>query len=220
MDCHLALQGVVVGFAVAAPLGPIGILVIRRSVMDGAATGFATGLGAALADTVFATLGALGLSVIVSGLERHEAVLRAVGGMLVLALGAHALAKGSRGLPMSDNGHSAPSAGRHVRLRALAGTFALTVANPLTIASFAAIAASAGVGIRGGSASCDAAKFAFGVFAGSSSWWFALSRTASLLRGRVSARGLRRIDQVSGGILVALAMVALASAWTSAVRET
>jgi threonine/homoserine/homoserine lactone efflux protein len=208
MDFGLVFQGIVVGFGVAAPVGPIGILVIRRSVSGDASLGFATGLGAAVADAIFAVLGSLGLFAVAARLGPHEALLRGVGGAFVGVLGARAVASGQ-----GRRDVAASKDVRHAHARAFATTFLLTITNPMTIAPFAAIAASIGVG--SGSAhgtSGEALWFVLGVFVGSSAWWFALSRAASHFRGRLSARSLVWTDRVSGVVLLAFAAIAVISA--------
>src|SRR5690349_7947715 len=93
MDRHLVFQGIFIGFAVAAPGGPIGILVIRRSLVDGTSVGFATEMGAAFADAVFATVAALGLGAVAKGLGSYELFLRSVGAIVVGLFGARALTR-------------------------------------------------------------------------------------------------------------------------------
>ncbi|HEY2514300.1 MAG TPA: LysE family transporter [Polyangiaceae bacterium] len=194
LDFSLFRTGATVGFAVAAPVGPIGVLVIERSVREGRARGLVTGLGAAAADTVFALLGALGTS-FAAGFAAQSPWLRLFGGAFLVLLGARAWSVGG-GAPAAAA--AVPSSRGHAR--AFLAIFALTLTNPATILSFAAV--SAGLGVAGGQPSA-AAVLAFGVLLGSAAWWLLLSSGAALFRGRVGPRVLTAIRIASGALLVA-----------------
>lgn len=194
IDFSLFRTGATVGFAVAAPVGPIGVLVIERSVREGRARGLVTGLGAAAADTVFALLGALGTS-FAAGLVAQSAWLRIFGGAFLVLLGIRAWL-GGRGSTVAA-AVKAPSTTGHAR--AFLSIFALTLTNPATILSFAAV--SAGLGVAGGDAGA-AALLALGVLVGSATWWLLLSTGAALLRGRLGPGALDAIRIGSGALLV------------------
>lgn len=193
MDTHVLGRGFVVGIALAAPIGPIGLLVIRRSLADGALAGLASGLGAAVADAIFALAGALGLV----SLGAHIGILRFAGGIFLVALGARTLL----GRAAARTGPNAPRV-RH--RRAFATTLVLTLASPVSILSFAAVAASLGVERRE-----DAIALVSGVFAGSMTWWTLLSGGVSAIRRRAPDRAIAFANRAAGGGLIAFGAFSL-----------
>src|SRR5215204_4695958 len=141
---NLFLEGVVIGLAVAAPVGPIGVLCIRRTLAEGRASGFVSGLGAATADAAYGSVAALGLTFVTSLLIGAETWLRLLGGVFLVFLGVRTfLSRPSERPAAARNGHL-PGA--------YASTLVLTLANPATILSFAAIVAGLGAGSGGGDA--------------------------------------------------------------------
>lgn len=184
------------GLSVAAPVGPIGILCIRRSLADGRAAGFATGLGAATADTLYALGAALGLSTLAG---RAPAVLTWVGSGYLLYLGLRQWG------PMR-RGQSPPSSA--AGWRAWASTLFLTLTNPMTILSFAAMFSAIGF------SQSAWLSVVTGVFVGSTLWWLVLSTAASAFAGRLSAH-LHWLNRASGGILIAFALAGAARALAS-----
>jgi threonine/homoserine/homoserine lactone efflux protein len=199
MDLSLVLRGSTIGFAVAAPVGPIGLLVIRRSLAGGALQGLATGLGAAAADTTFALAGSLGLAGAAAGLGAHAGVLRVAGALFVVLLGLRGLfERASASAPVSRES------------RSLAGAFAttllLTLTNPMTILSFAAIAAGAGIS---GHDFAGSMALAAGVLIGSAAWWLLLAGSVAALRRRLPDRVLPWIGRAAGVFLVAFGVHAL-----------
>jgi threonine/homoserine/homoserine lactone efflux protein len=190
----LLLQGLILGFSIAAPVGPIGILCIRRTLADGRLTGFLSGLGAATADMLYGAIAAFGLTAIMNLLLGFQFWLRAVGGLFLLYLGLRTfLAK-----PASE---SAPSGGQGL-LSAYFSTFLLTVTNPMTILSF--------IGIFSAILPADGASsplaLVLGVFLGSAFWWMALSGLVSLARERFTPAWMLWVNRVSGAIIVGFAV--------------
>jgi threonine/homoserine/homoserine lactone efflux protein len=192
----LFLKGLVLGLSVAAPVGPIGVLCIRRSLTKGPATGFVSGLGAATADACYGAVAAFGLAAVSSFLLEIESALRLGGGLFLIWLGV----KTFRAVPVTpgveggNGGHGG----------AFLSCFALTLANPATILSF--IALFAGLGFAGsaagqGSGYEGAAMLVAGVFLGSSLWWLGLSSIAGILRKRITRRALVGINRLSGVVL-------------------
>jgi threonine/homoserine/homoserine lactone efflux protein len=195
----LFVEGVVIGFAVAAPVGPIGVLCIRRTLADGRASGFVSGLGAATADAAYGAVAALGLTFVTSLLVGAEAWLRLVGGVFLVFLGVRTF--------LFRPAERPTVAGKGDLVGAYASTLVLTLTNPTTILSFAAIFAGLGAGSAEGSFA--ALLLVPGVFLGSALWWFVLSGATSLLRARLSAGGLRWVNRVSGVVITAFGVVAL-----------
>jgi len=199
----IVLRGLVIGFSIAAPVGPIGVLCIRRTLADGRLVGFSCGLGAASADAAYGCVAAFGLTSLSGFLVDHQLWLRLVGGVFLMYLGMKAF------LLRSDEREAAAASGSSRGLAgAYASTLVLTITNPTTILSFAAIFAGLGlVETSGGYASAGA--LVVGVFLGSALWWFLLSGGVSLLRWKISGGALRWVNKVSGIIIVGFGMAAL-----------
>lgn len=201
-------RGLLLGFAIAAPVGPIGVLCIRRSLVDGWLTGFLTGMGAATADGFYGGVAAFGLTAISGVLVAEQGIIRVVGGLLFGYLGARALlAK-----PASEAAAVtlARVAGRGL-LGAYASTVGLTLTNPATILSFAAVFAGLGfVGTAGDNLAAPS-LLTLGVFLGSACWWLLLSGGVSLLRARLAPSALRWVNRLSGVLLLGFGVLALLS---------
>jgi threonine/homoserine/homoserine lactone efflux protein len=195
-------QGALIGFAIAAPVGPIGLLVIRRTLADGPVTGLATGLGAAVADGTYGLIAVLGLGALSAWLTGAMPALQLAGGALLIWLGMSALRAARRGRGDQAASLDAASLGR-----AFAGTFALTLANPMTILSFAGLIAALGAhGFAGGF------TLLFGVVVGSAGWWLVLVGATHAARRALSARAARVIEAASGVALIGFGLLALATA--------
>lgn len=210
------LRGAGLGLAVAAPVGPIALLCIRRTLVEGRVAGLATGLGAAAADAVYGVVAALGLGVVTAALLTAQAPLRLAGAALLAWLGAGALRRAWRAAagaaPTGQDGAAAGPAAPATGLSpvaACAGTFVLTLANPATILSFAA-AVAALAGPAGGLG--FGLLFVLGVFLGSMAWWIVLVSLVAALRRAVPARALAWIEAASGAALLGFAALALAAA--------
>src|SRR5262245_23551445 len=172
MDASLLLRGLLIGFSIAAPVGPIGVLCIRRTLADGRLAGLVSGLGAATADAFYGCVAAFGLTAVSGFLISQQTWLRLFGGLFLCYLGIRTLLAAPAEKPAIATGRR-PSPGRGL-LAAYTSTFALTVANPATILSFAAIFAGMGAGITSRSYA-SAALLVSGVFLGSALWWLLLS---------------------------------------------
>lgn len=201
------LRGLALGFAIAAPVGPIGVLCIRRTLAEGRLAGLVSGLGAATADGIYGFIAAFGLTFISRLLISYQDVIRLAGGLFLLYLGVKTLVAPVAEQPAA--GAPAPRTQRGL-LGNYASTLALTLTNPMTILSFAAVFAGLGVGAATGDYA-SAAVLVLGVFLGSAFWWLALSAAVNLLRSRVTPRGLRWVNRVSGLIILGFGVVALAS---------
>lgn len=206
------MKGLLVGVSIAAPVGPIGLLCIRRTLADGAVVGFASGLGAASADAVYGAIAGFGLAAVTEWMMGWDGALRLVGGVVLLGLGLATL----RARP-ADRVAEAPSAAGLAG--AYASTFALTLANPATIISFLAVFGGLGLASGSGGAGSDgagadwagAAALVSGVFVGSALWWLGLSTGVGLLRAKVTNAAMLWINRVSGMILMGFGVAALAT---------
>ncbi|MCK4860714.1 MAG: LysE family transporter [Rhodobacteraceae bacterium] len=187
------LTGIGVGLAVAAPVGPIGILCIRRSLTEGRATGLATGLGAASADAVYGMIAATGLAV--SGvLISHADLLRVGGGTLIALLGILSL----RAFFLNRTTSEFVSTSRGL-LAAFLTTFALTLGNPMTILAFVGLIAGLGAAIDNTLAPY---LLVVGVFIGSAVWWLFLVHVALAVKTRLTPAVTRWLDLISGSVLL------------------
>jgi len=200
MSLSTFLTGSVIGFSIAAPVGPVGALTIRRTLTEGRATGVVTGLGAATADAAYGAVAAFGLTFITGFLVAQQGWLRGAGGIFLLYLGvAIFLAR-----PAPLVGWQRASG----LLSAYGTTVLLTLSNPTTIFSFLGIFA--GLGLRDiASDYATASVFVLGVFLGSTLWWLILSFGTGLLRPRLDDNALRWVNRVSGAMIVAFGVYVL-----------
>ena len=193
MDASLYIRGLVIGFSIAAPVGPIGVLCIRRTLADGRAAGFASGLGAATADAVYGCIAAFGLTAVSGILVGQQSWFRLIGGVFLCYLGVRTL--------LARPAERAASSQGGGLLQAYASTFLLTLTNPMTILSFAAVFAALGVG-NGDGSYLSAAAVVAGVFTGSALWWLLLSGGAGTLRSRLDPAKLLWVNRFSGIIII------------------
>ena len=200
MELGLFIRGLIIGFSIAAPVGPIGVLCIRRTLADGRTSGFLSGLGAATADALYGCVAGFGLTVISGFLVDQRFWIQLIGGFFLLALGIKTLrtVPAERTAAASDTGLAA----------SYASTLLLTLTNPMTILSFAGIFAALGVADTGGDFSA-AALLVLGVFVGSAAWWLLLSGGVGLLREKLSSGVLRWTNRLSGAILLAFGLIAV-----------
>lgn len=190
----------VIGVVVAAPIGAIGVLCIRRTLSDGWRAGIATGLGVATADGFYAACAAFGLAAVTQTLVAWQTPLRLVGGAALVFLGVRAW------VTAPAETAARPKRGAGMYLSAVG----LTLTNPATIVAFAAIFA--GVGMMGtGAGWVSAAVATAGVIAGSLAWWLLLTSILVRLRGRLNARFMSTVNRVSGAVLVAFGVLAVGS---------
>jgi threonine/homoserine/homoserine lactone efflux protein len=201
MDPSFFLKGLVIGFIIAAPVGPIGVLCARRTLMHGRRAGFFSGMGAATADAIYGFVAAFGLTFISDMLLDYHTWLRWAGGTVLLLLGAKAIL--SRPVKKSD----LPRSARHYA-GLYSSTFFLTLTNPMTIFSFAAVFAGFGLaGTRG--SILPTATLIVGVFLGSALWWLFLVGVFSLYRRKFQSQELQWLNRISGSIIAASGVLAL-----------
>jgi len=202
MELSFFVRGLAIGFAIAAPVGAIGLLCIRRTLADGRLAGFVSGLGAATADALYGAVAALGLTAISAALIAHQDAVRLVGGLFLVYLGV-------RTALTAPAVTTSAGSGRGLAV-AYGSTFALTLTNPTTILSFAAVFAGLGLGTSAGDR-WSAALMVCGVFLGSALWWLILSGAVGLFRRAMTTERLQWVNRVSGGVLVAFGVLALLS---------
>jgi len=204
MDFSLFLKALVIGLSIAAPVGPIGLLCIQRTLAHGRAIGFFSGLGAALADACYGAIGAFGVSAVISSMVAARVPL-ALGGAAFLAwMGVQLLRA-----PAATQARAAQDAA--TPLKAMLSVFMLTLANPMTILSFVAVFASIGTGHASSGGSGAAVTMVAGVFLGSAMWWLGLSTVVSMVRHGLGAQVLQSINRLSGALLLGFAVFQLSA---------
>ncbi|HZS86848.1 MAG TPA: LysE family transporter [Chloroflexota bacterium] len=201
MPVTLFIRGFLIGLSVAAAIGPMAILCIRRTLAQGHLAGLATGLGVASADGCYGAVAGFGLVLISQFVVAQHVWLRLIGGIFLCYLGLKTL--------LAAPATRAASAGGGDLVRSYLSALGLTLTNPMTILSFAAIFAGLGVGTGGGYG--GAGLLVLGVFIGSALWWVVLAGAVTALRGRITPRVLRWVNRASGTIILAFGLVALAS---------
>ncbi len=202
MDISFLIRGLIIGFSIAATVGPMCILCINRTLHKGQLYGLVSGLGIATADAVYGSIAGFGLTVITSFLVSQQMWIHLIGGLFLVYLGIKTT--------FTRPAERAAAAKANGFVAAYVSTFLLTLTNPLTILSFAAIFA--GIGVGGASKSyLSATLVVCGVFLGSVSWWCILTSGISLLRKRFTARWLLWINRISGVIILLFGILALLS---------
>lgn len=202
MDPTFFIRGLAVGFTIAAAVGPISLLTIRRTIAHGRGYGLVSGLGIAAADATYGAVAAFGLTAVTSVLVDASTELSLVGGAVLVWLAIRTI----RARP----GDSPASAAERPGLAgAFLSIYGLTMTNPATILSFAGIFA--GLGLAGGNG-VDAAVLTLGVFLGSSLWSVVLTSIVSRVRGRITTRVLTWINRLSGAVLLVFGVLAVVHA--------
>jgi threonine/homoserine/homoserine lactone efflux protein len=198
----LFLKGLIIGFAIAAPVGPIGILCIQRSLHDGFRVGLMTGMGAALADGTYGLIAGFGLTAVSSLLITHQFWIRVIGGLFLLYLGLKLIIKPIQERKPAGNSDRSP-------WHAFGTTYLLTLTNPATILSFVAVFAGLGLGTVNPDI-IQAIILVTGIIIGSAIWWLFLSGgVAFILHKRMSSSFMKIINWVSGGIILVFGLFAL-----------
>ena len=195
------LKGIFIGFAMAVPLGPIGIMCIRRTLTEGRLRGLIIGLGAATADFLYGCIAAFGITIISDTLVSQRIWIRLVGGALLLYLGVRTFRKipADPKIPINNSGI----------LRTYLTAFLITLTNPLTIFAFLAVFAALGLG-------SDLSNFSesalvAGVFIGSGLWFLSLSSGVILFRKKLDLVGLGWVNKIAGVLIIFSGIIVIAS---------
>jgi len=196
------LKGVAAGFVVAAPVGPVAVMCVRRTLVRGVKSGYATGLGAPLADTIYGVIAAYGISFLAALLFENEFWFRLIGGLVLCAMAVKTLFAG-------------PAEMRAPSSNGLLGDFlsalVVTGTNPITMVAFGVVFTTIGVATAGEKFEWAEALIA-GVFVGSALWWATLTGIAALFRAALSGSGLRWINRISAGVILLCGVLILISA--------
>lgn len=200
------MKSFLIGASIAAPVGPIGILCIRRTLAFGRISGFISGLGAATADAIYGSVAAFGLTYVSLLLINQSSWIRLIGGIFLLILGIRIFTSNPN--PEIDLNTTNQ---RRSLINDYGTTFFLTLTNPLTILSFAAIYASLGLTYNTSRNYLDATLMVFGIFLGSCTWWFLLSGFTGSFRNNISTSSMIWVNRVSGTLILGFGMFALVS---------
>jgi len=201
MEPIFFLKGLIIGFAMAVPIGPIGVICIHKTLAEGHARGLIIGLGAATADSLYGSIAAFGLTFVSDAIASQQFWVRLVGGGLLLFLGIRTLRAKRKDpiLPFGKTGFW----GSYV------SAFLLALTNPVTIFAFVAVFAAFGLGHR--LSIISACILVLGVFAGSCLWFLTLGFIATFFRKRLDSGGLRWVNRISGILIILCGMAALVS---------
>jgi threonine/homoserine/homoserine lactone efflux protein len=202
MTSDYLIKGFIIGLSIAAPVGPIGVLTVKRTLTEGRISGFVTGMGAAFADAAYGTVAGFGLFAISSFLISQEFLIKLIGGLFLVYLGVRSF--------LSKPATNETTVASKGLLNNFISTFFLTLTNPSTILSFIAIFA--GLGLTSSTADiCSSSAIVFGVFIGSALWWLILSSTVSLFQYKIKPNLLIWVNRLSGIILGSFGLFALYS---------
>ena len=200
MNILYLLKGLAIGFSLAAPVGPIGILCIRRTLAHGSKRGIIIGLSAAVADIVYGIVAAFGVTLISDFIAQQQHWIRLVGGIFLFILGYHTF--------FSHPATDTVEAGKNGHTRTFVSIFFLTLTNPMTLFAFAAVFAGIGldktIGLHG-----YAYFFIAGIFLGSLSWFTLLTGLVRFFRDIISTDGLIIINKVAGSLLTLFGAIAV-----------
>jgi threonine/homoserine/homoserine lactone efflux protein len=200
MEIIYLLRGIAIGFSLAAPVGPIGILCIRRTLAYGSKRGLIVGLSAASADMMYGIVAAFGVTLISNFVTNNLSIIRIVGGVVLLILGYRAIRShpSTDTTPNGTNGHT----------RAFISIFFLTLTNPMTLFAFAAVFAGIGIEKMVGDYS-HAIFLVTGIFIGSMSWFSILTTLVHFFRERISTDGIALVNKIAGSLLLIFGLFAL-----------
>jgi threonine/homoserine/homoserine lactone efflux protein len=196
---ELILRGAVAGLAISAPVGPVNVLCVSRTLTRGRAGGMISGLGAAFADTLYGSVAGFSISFIIGWLEREIFWIRLIGGMLLIAIGAVYYSKRPKTLEEMAKSESPGSD--------VATTFLLTLTNPTTILSFLAVLAILGLG---GHRPWTLTVFlVLGIFVGAMAWWTTLSMIAARFRDRFDDHAVVVMNRIAAFAIAGFGLITI-----------
>jgi threonine/homoserine/homoserine lactone efflux protein len=202
MNMNFFVKGLIIGISIAAPVGPIGVLCVQRTLAAGKLYGLISGLGAATADAFYGLIAGFGLTFVSSFMVEQQMWFRLIGGAFLMCLGIRAF--------QSAPTHREGSAKAPSRISAYGSTLLLTLTNPVTVLSFAAIFAGFGLA-NSGANYVSAIILVLGVFGGSALWWLILSSVTGVFREKITHGGLRWVNMISGVIITCFGVLSILS---------
>ncbi len=197
MDLDLPLRGLAAGFIIAAPVGPVNVLCIQRTLEKGWKPGMVAGMGAAVGDSVYGGIAGFSISIIIQFLIQEEFWFRLIGGILLIVIGAVYYFKPPPSIQAGRNSASANSD--------FAAAFLLTLANPTTVLSFLTVLATLGLGRH--RPLWETSLLIAGIFCGSMTWWLVLTGSTNLMRGKITDRSMAWMNRVAGMAIGAFGLV-------------
>ncbi|TRX70683.1 LysE family translocator [Carboxylicivirga sp. M1479] len=207
MDLGNIIDGVIIGISASIPLGPIGVLVIQRTLNKGHLSGFVSGLGAAVSDTIYAIIAGFSLSFIVGFIESQLLWIQIFGAIILISLGFKIYLTNPAVQLRRQKKKSASL------IQDFFSTFALTIANPLAVFLFLAFFAGFRV-VGAENTAIDNLLLIGGVFVGASTWWLILSSLVNLFRSKINLRRLFWINKIAGSSIIVLVIIAF-TIWIS-----
>ncbi len=201
MEPIFFLKGLIIGFGMAVPIGPVGVLCIRKTLIGGHLRGLVIGLGAATADSLFGSIAAFGLTFVSDVITSQHFWLRLVGGGILLFLGIRTFRAKRKDpvIPYENRG----------LLGSYISAFLLVLTNPVTIFAFVAVFAAFGLGHK--LFVVSACILVLGVFTGSGLWFLVLSYVATIFRKKLDSDGLRWVNRIAGVLIILSGAAALVS---------
>ena len=205
MEITFFIKGLLIGFVVAVPLGPVGIICLQRIFSKGYLFGLLSGLGISTADAIYGSIAAFGVTAVSSFLISQQLWFRLIGGLIICGLGIRICGQaGSQKISVSANNTSC--------FGAYFSALFLTLMNPALIISFAAIFASLGI-VNGNLDYYSSFILVVGVFFGSAIWWVVLSGAASRLKARFTDTFVQNINRLSGTLIAGFGLFLVGSAF-------
>lgn len=202
-------KGILIGFVASIPLGPVGMICIQRTLCKSQRSGFVSGVGAATADTVFATIAAFFLTVVMSFVQRHIDILKVIGGICVIIVGTSILLKNPVVQIRKNRANKGSLWSDYLSV------FFITLTNPAFILIFIALFTTFGISSTGDVPYFMGTGLIGGVFVGASSWWFGLTAGVSLFRKRFRPRHMLYMNRISGALIIALGAAAILSVFVT-----
>jgi len=187
IDLGLPIRGLAAGLIIAAPVGPVNVLCIRRTLKKGWKSGIRSGFGAALADTLYGAVAGFSITLVIEFLVREEFWIRLIGGIFLMGIGVMYYRKTPG--PLEAGGDDSPNSD-------VVSTLLLTVTNPTTVLSFLAVLATLGLGPH--RPLWQTSLLVGGIFCGSMAWWIVLASGVNLLRGKVTDGSMRWMNRIAG----------------------
>lgn len=197
----LFIKCILAGLLLAAPIGPVNLICIKRTLNEGRKAGLVVGLGAAAADAVYGYAAAAGLNFFISYIYEHETVFRWIGGLLIAYLGWLTY----RSEPQI---RAAEKETGKTLFGLFVGVFLLTLTNPVTIFTYIATFSALGIALLVTSLA-KAAFAAFGVFLGSMLWWIILTSVISYLQDKITVKSIGYINKIAGVLIILIGIVSI-----------
>ncbi len=188
LDYELPIRGIATGLIIAAPVGPVNVLCIQRTLGKGWRAGLVSGLGAAAADTIYGSIAAFSITLVIDFLLREQFWIRVLGGLLLIVIGVLYYFRRPKTLQEEKE--------EEVTHSDFVSTFLLTLTNPTTVLSFIAVLAT--LGMKEQRSPVMTAILVAGIFLGSMTWWTILTASVSALRSKINDQTMVWMNRIAG----------------------